>query len=297
VRLSEVVAAGRTVVPLQSSTVTAAARELLTELAAAGLVADPEKLRLRVEEDRPEDIVAMGDRAFLLHYRSDAAAELIVALGTAPQPICRGPEQGEGQCARILLLVVAPPRQAALYLQVVGAFARLLSRPEVVEAVLAQPDGAALLQLPAFADAQLPEQLMVRDLMSTRPVSVQADTPLREAALLLARRGLTALPVLGDDGRIIGLLSDRELIRHLLTNYLQGGSAGRGAGATGADAPTRLVRDVMTRQVLCVSPEQPLAEVASLMANKDVDRLPVVREGQLVGFLTRGDLVRKLLGS
>ncbi len=53
----------------------------------------------------------------------------------------------------------------------------------------------------------------------------------------------------------------------------------------------------MTRQVLCVSPEQPLAEVASLMANKDVDRVPVVREGRLVGFLTRGDIVRKLIGS
>jgi CBS domain-containing protein len=57
------------------------------------------------------------------------------------------------------------------------------------------------------------------------------------------------------------------------------------------------VRDVMTRQVLCVSPEQPLAEVASMMINKDVDRVPVVREGNLVGFLTRGDIVRKLIGS
>jgi CBS domain-containing protein len=54
---------------------------------------------------------------------------------------------------------------------------------------------------------------------------------------------------------------------------------------------------VMTRQVLCVSPDQPLAEVASLMTNKDVDRVPVVQEGRLVGFLTRGDIVRKLIGS
>ena len=59
----------------------------------------------------------------------------------------------------------------------------------------------------------------------------------------------------------------------------------------------RTVRDVMTRQVLCVSPDQPIAEVASLMSNKDVDRVPVVREGRLVGFLTRGDIVRKLIGT
>jgi CBS domain-containing protein/mannitol/fructose-specific phosphotransferase system IIA component (Ntr-type) len=291
VRLADCIAADRTVVPLQSATVAEAARELLARLAASGAVADLEKLEQRVDEDRPEDIVALGDRAFLLHYRTDAAAELVVALGTAPQPICRGAEQGDGQCARILLLVVAPPRQAARYLQVVGAFARLLSRPEVVEAILAAGDAGDLAGLAAFADAQVPEQLLVRDVMTMRPVSVGAETPLREAALLLARRGLTALPVLGEDGRLIGLLSDRELMRHLLTNFLQ---AGRAASEPPA---ARLVRDVMTRQVLCVSPEQPLADVASLMANKDVDRVPVVREGQLVGFLTRGDIVRKLIGS
>ena len=59
----------------------------------------------------------------------------------------------------------------------------------------------------------------------------------------------------------------------------------------------KTVRDVMTRQVMCVGPEQPVAEVAALMSNKDVERVPVVREGRLVGFLTRGDIVRKLIGS
>jgi tRNA nucleotidyltransferase (CCA-adding enzyme) len=52
----------------------------------------------------------------------------------------------------------------------------------------------------------------------------------------------------------------------------------------------------MTRQVLCVAPEQPLAEVVSLMVNKNVERVPVVRQGQLVGFLTRSDILRQLIG-
>ena len=291
-RLADFVAADRTVVPLQSATVPDAARELLARLAASGAVADPEKLRARVEEDRPEDIVAMGDRAFLLHYRTDAAADLVVALGTAPRPICRG-DGGEGQCARIILLVVAPPRLAARYLQVVGAFARLLSRAEVVEAMHASPDAAALAALPAFAETRLPEQLLVRDLMSPRPVSASPEMPLRDAAMLLVRRGFSALPVIEADGRLIGLLSDRELVRDLLTSYLQAGAASRPAEG----ASPRLVRDVMTRQVLAVSAEQPLADVASLMYNKDLEQVPVVAEGQLVGFLTRGDIVRKLLGA
>ena len=294
-RLAECLAADRTVVPLQAATVAEAAQELLQQLAASRTVADPEKLRQRIAEDRPEDIVALGDRAFLLHYRTDAAADLTVSVGTSEQPICRSPDGDDGQCARILLMVLAPPRLAARYLQVVGAFARLLSRPEVVEAIVAQRTPTDLVSLAIFADAELPEQLLVRDVMNHRPVAVATETPLREAALLMVRRGLSAVPVLDEDGRLVGLLSDRELMRHLLTNYLQTSGPARVTGEF--TAPPRFVRDVMTRQVLGVSPEQPLADVASLMANKDVDRVPVVREGKLVGFLTRSDIVRKLLGS
>jgi CBS domain-containing protein len=52
----------------------------------------------------------------------------------------------------------------------------------------------------------------------------------------------------------------------------------------------------MDRSVLCISEEQSLAEVATMMVTRDVERLPVVREGQLVGMLTRGDIVRRLFG-
>jgi CBS domain-containing protein len=234
----------------------------------------------------------MGDRAFLLHYRTDAVRDLAVAIGTASTPICRTLGDDEEQCAQIVLLIAAPPRMAARYLQLVGALARLLSRPETVAAVLAARDGPALAALPAFRDAELPEQLLVRDIMTDHPRFIAADAPAKDAAREMVRWRLGALPVVDADQRVIGILGERDLLRHLMTNYLGDASGGK----TPLPAP-RVVRDVMSRQVLCVSPEQPLAEVASLMTNKDVDRVPVVREGKLVGFLTRGDIVRKLIGS
>jgi len=72
-------------------------------------------------------------------------------------------------------------------------------------------------------------------------------------------------------------------------------AAPRGVAA-GTDPHTIPVREVMDRSVLCVSEEQTLAEVATIMQNRDTERFPVVREGALVGFLTRGDIVRRLLG-
>ena len=125
-RLSDFVAASQVVVPLRHETVIGAADELMDRLAAAGGISDLEKLRKRVAEEQPEDIVAMGDRAFLLHYRTDAVTALRVALGTSHRPICREIGESETQCARIVLLIVAPRKLAAEYLQLVGAFARLL---------------------------------------------------------------------------------------------------------------------------------------------------------------------------
>ena len=295
-KLGGLISSDRIVVPLPAGPLPVAANALLERL--AGAVDDMARLRQRMEEDRPEDMVAMGDRAFLLHFRTDAARDLVVALGTAAQPISRDLGDGEQQCARIVLFIVAPPRLAAPYLQTLGAFSRLFSQPALVEAMLAERTAQGLARLLANAEYEAPERLSVRDIMTAEPRVVSADTPLRQAAQDMVRAGIGGLPVVDEQGRVIGMLSERELMRHLLSAYLHGGSAG---ATTTTKAPPgagrRLVRDVMTRQVLCVSPDQPLAEVASIMTSKDVDRVPVVGGGRLVGLLTRGDIVRKLIGS
>lgn len=294
-RLRDFLTAERTVVPLGVRTLQEASALLLARLGAAREVLDLARLRQRVADARAEDVVAMGDRAFLLHYRTDAVGQLIVALGISPQLICHRQADGEEQCAPIVLMIAAPPRHAARYLQVVGGFARLLRRREVLDAVLGAGDPAGVVGLPAFADYQLPEQLTVRDVMSDQPRTIDPDSSLKDAARTLVRTGLGALPVVDEDARVIGMVSEREVIRHLLSVQAFAGPDAR--GAMPPSSGSRTVRDVMTRQVLCVAPQQPLAEVAALMSNKDVDRVPVVKEGRLVGFLTRGDIVRKLIGS
>lgn len=294
-RLRDFLAPERIIVPLGSTDLGEAGEQLMERLAAARGVLDVEKLRRRVAADRPEDVVAMGDRAFLMHYRTEAVGQLVVALGVARDAISYRGADGEEHRARIVLLIATPQRHAARYLQIVGGFARLLRNAEVLDAVLGAPDPETLVSLAAFADYQLPEQLTVRDVMSDQPRTIGPDAPLKEAATTLVRTGLGALPVVDDEQRVIGMVSEREVIRHLLSVQAFTGPDARSASP--AAMLKKTVRDVMSRQVLCVAPQQPIAEVAALMSNKDVDRVPVVREGRLVGFLTRGDIVRKLIGS
>ncbi|MGH7649104.1 MAG: CBS domain-containing protein [Gemmatimonadaceae bacterium] len=300
-KLSDLVRAERVVTPLDATTLAGAALVLVERIAATGVVDDPDKLRSRVEEGRGEDIVMLGDRAFLTHYRSDTVVELVAAVGVAASPIARDEADAESQQARLIVLIVAPPRQAARYLQVLGAFSRLLSRPDVVEAWLSAETPADIAALPALGEIEIAPHLAVGDVMAVLPRTTRPETALREAARDMVRAGVGGLPVVDADGMLVGMLSERELMRHMLASaaFLGGGRGGREPARHGApsDHARHTVRDVMTRQVLCVSPDQPLAEVASVMSNKDVERVPVVRDGRLVGFLTRGDIVRKLIGS
>jgi CBS domain-containing protein len=211
-----------------------------------------------------------------------------------------GTEAEVGAGARIMLLVIAPPREAAAYLQAVAAFARALARPEVVEGLHGAVDAGAVLGLPGLHDVRLEEELLVGDVMAPASVVLLPEMPLEEAARLLVRQGLDAAPVVGPAREVIGLLSNRELLRHVLPSYVQQVQTGerprsprrKNDGLPGAV----LVRDAMARNVLCVSEDQSLSDVASLLANKDVPCLPVVREGVLRGVLTRAEIVRKLIG-
>ena len=294
-RLADLLIASRIVMPLMAGTVADAAEALCLSLDQSGALSNADVLRERIEEARSEDIVGLADRAFVLHYRTDAVRDLVVSIGVAPNDVVRVLDDSAMQRARLVVLVCAPPRQVARHLQVVSALVRVLSTPSTVAAALAVETPAQLLALPQFAGLALPAQLTVRELMSERPRTVGPDVPLRSAVLEMLRAGLGGLPVVDESNRVIGMLSERELLRDLLSHYLP-----RAGGVNAPQPPAaarRTVRDIMTRQVLCVAPEQPLAEVASLMLNKDVDRVPVVKDDRLVGFLTRGDIVRKLIGS
>jgi CBS domain-containing protein len=294
VKLSEFLSPARVITPLDCETLAEARDLLLERLTASGAIADAERLRRRVEEERGEDMVAFSDHAFLVHYRTDTALRLQVALGVCPTGLRRNLDDGTEQHAPVIVVVVGPPRTAARQLQVLRAFGRLLPRREVIDVLIDAPSVESLASLPLFAECEIADQLLVRDLMTERPHTISPDDLLKRAARELIHSGLGALPVVDQDQRLLGVLSERELMRHLLATEVFSGGGGRPQSPS--QVASKTVRDAMTRQVLCVAPDQPVAQVAALMSNKNVERVPVVREGRLVGFLTRGDIVRKLIG-
>ena len=96
-RLSDSLAPSRVLVPLACETLDLARSALLERLVASGAVADPERLHSRVQEERGEDMVAIADRAFMLHYRTDTAEALQTAIGVSREGIRRALENGTEQ--------------------------------------------------------------------------------------------------------------------------------------------------------------------------------------------------------
>ncbi|HET8712146.1 MAG TPA: CBS domain-containing protein, partial [Gemmatimonadales bacterium] len=237
------------------------------------------------------------------HFRSEAVRKLATAVGISQKPIHW--EKDANRSARIVILIVAPPRETPTYLQVVGAFARLLSDPAVVLAMLAAKSGEQLAQIGALQTVELPTHLAVRDLMTPHVVSARPEQSLGDVARMMMDKDVRALPIVDDHGSLVGMVTHRELLKYLIPDYLQRSKSGKFralpanmmAGQGSVDPRGLAVKDVMSRAVLCLSEDQTLTDVANLMNNKDVDRFPVVREGIVVGFLTRADLIRRLVAN
>jgi len=132
---------------------------------------------------------------------------------------------------------------------------------------------------PRVVDALVPSQYRV-----------YPDTPLPEVVDLMVRRRLHAIPVVGERYEVLGILTSGDALAYML-------SWGRpGDDGVPVEAEKPLARDVMTRSVLCVSEDQPLPEAANMLVNRDVEQLPVVREGEFIGFITRDSVLRTLGG-
>jgi CBS domain-containing protein len=299
-KLRDVLRPEHVLVPLNATTVKEATERLAERLITSGAVADPQRLNAVIRHTWPEDMVSVGEHAFLPHFRSEAVRGLVAAVGVSPAPIRW--EKDPHRTARIVIFIVAPLRDAALYLQVVGAFARTLADPETVLALLAARTPDQVVALAALAAVELPSQLTVRDVMTPHAITVGGERTLGDVARLMVEQDIRALPVVDETGSLIGMVTHRELLRFLIPAFVQRSKSGefrlptRSQLQRGSTDPQLIpVKEAMARSVLCLAEDQTLADVANLMSTKDLDRFPVVREGVVVGFLTRADVVRRLI--
>jgi len=143
--------------------------------------------------------------------------------------------------------------------------------------------------------------MLVQDIMSHEVVTVSADTSVREVAQIMVSKGLTGVPVIDRTGKLIGIVTQGDLIVRDATvhfpRYIQildsfiyfdrpkktEEELRRALGVTASD--------IMSSPVVTVAPDTTVEAVATVMVDKKVNPVPVVRAGVIVGLVTRADLV------
>lgn len=139
------------------------------------------------------------------------------------------------------------------------------------------------------------------DIMTTQVVTVTPDTTVRGLAELLASRGISAAPVVDAKGELVGIVSEGDLVRRseLQTQrtrswWLALFTSGAAQAQDFIKANASKVADIMTHEVVTVSPDAPLAEIARLLEKNAIKRVPVVSNGKLAGIVSRANLVQAL---
>lgn len=121
--------------------------------------------------------------------------------------------------------------------------------------------------------------MKIREVMTNAVVQIDPEESVAVAARTLARYNIGALPVCGSDGRLCGVVTDRDLVTRCI--------------ASGKMPSSTPVRSVMTTQVIAAQPDMDTGTAAHLMGRQQIRRLPVVENGVLCGMVSLGDLARR----
>jgi CBS domain-containing protein len=116
--------------------------------------------------------------------------------------------------------------------------------------------------------------MIASDIMTRRVYTTSPQTSVQEVAQLLYRERISGVPVIDDQsGQLIGMITEADIIRHIDRDDLK-------------------VAEVMSRQLMVVDEDTPVSEIASLLAERRIKRVPVVQAGRVVGIVSRADIVQ-----
>lgn len=139
------------------------------------------------------------------------------------------------------------------------------------------------------------------DIMSVNVCSAGPNTPINEIARKLCDRGVSAMPIVDEDGKVLGVVSEGDLLRRIELGTVR---KPRWTDIFSGDASLardyvkshgRTAKDVMSRPAIVVKEDTDIAEVASVLESHRIKRVPVVRDGRVVGVVSRSDIVRGLI--
>ena len=143
--------------------------------------------------------------------------------------------------------------------------------------------------------------MKARDVMTSPVITVKPSSSVQDVARLFLERQISAVPVVDDQDKLIGIVSEADLVHRAEIGtqqqrpwWLALMAGDQGLAADYIKSHAKRVADVMTRNVITATPDTPLNEIATMLEKNGVKRLPIVHDGQLVGIVSRANLVQAI---
>lgn len=146
----------------------------------------------------------------------------------------------------------------------------------------------------------------VASIMSRNIISVAPDTGVAQIAALLSKHGISAVPVIDASGKLLGMVSEGDLLSPFSTSNQARRSWWLDILAEGETLAPEFVQyvsldhhmaaDLMTRKVITATEDTSIAQVADLLIQKHIKRVPILRDGRVTGIISRADIVRAISG-
>lgn len=149
--------------------------------------------------------------------------------------------------------------------------------------------------------------MKVRDIMTTQVIALLDTDTVKDATILLAVDNLSGAPVVDDDFHLIGIVSECDILKlildrddllktenrslHLLAFPMDAKIDDPELKAAAEEISQKCVTEIMTKDVITTTPDAEIVDVLRIMVRKDVNRVPVLEKGVLVGIVTRGDVI------
>ncbi len=298
-KLANLIMERRVNLNLAATTKDEAIRELVDMIRDEGLKLNFDAILASVREREEIENTSYGRGFAFPHARTDAVSELYILVGVSKKGLTD--KTTDGVPLHVLCLLLTPATIAKLYLQTLSGFASLARMPGSLEKILATTNKRDFLKLVADANVTVDKELMVKDVMRHVPATVTPDNTLRDAANMMFRFRMTAIPVLDKDGTMIGVIDDRDLIKAALPDYktlisnLNYSMDVEPFEELLKQEDKIRVSQLYRQEFETTAPTTRIVEAAAMMIFKDIRRVFVTENGKLVGALLRGDIVNMII--
>lgn len=286
-------------VDLQARTKDEAVRELLDMLRQEKVTLDYDEVMRSVLEREEVESTSYGRGFALPHARTNAVNELYILIGVSKTGLEEtGPD---GVPVYVVCLLLTPSTIAKLYLQTLSGLASFARQPGVLEQVRAISNPRDLLKLISDVGVTVDKELMVKDIMRHDVVTVHPDDTLKEVANQMFRHRLSALAVTDENNKLVGVISDRDLIKAALPDYKTLiSNLNYSLDVEPFEELLKREDKIKVSQLYredfeTTTPETRIVEVAAMMIFKDFRRVFVTEQDNLVGILLRKDIVNMII--